>query len=768
MTIRWSAFTASDGSSVAAGTLAVKIGANGAFAVQLVPNSGAKPEGSYYKVVMKLDDGTTSEESWVVPAVSTTTVAAVRGTVAPASVAAQYVGRDYVDSAIAAGTTVLPGRADVRAAEFAGGAKCDGVTDDTAAIAAAMASSYTVIEFPNGATCKMTGTTGTVTLPHDDETVNAGARCGGAACTALSAEATSTMPYSAQIASGKIIEGNGATIVGDFNYGTDAPGITKHILFRFAPGGTGYVVRNLKFHNSLVPFYADYNLNITQFKNVQFNGVGFPFLFQIIDRVQFEDVLFDYTASGVVVGGWWTSRNDYVQEGGGYADKSSFHRVNMTQRAQAYNSYARSFDTFFDTYFWKTANGDAEHARTRLTDQQDSTHPSQLYGYRGVFGVDVALMARYGRPSNNNDFQQLMHSQAARYAIFGGPARGWQIQQVNLEKVGYGDSASTVPLGTGSYTNPYLATKLEGFVVAYSGGGGADGTISGMSGFGAALKNIAGTASFNIISADQSGADAAVQSPYFNHQQNEVWSVTAAGTPTFLNFLNNTNSAGVKFAASNYNQGQQAQWGMRPGVGFCAGMTQDSVCATGNGLEVNSQAGSGTGGLKVCSAGANCSVWNTANAVPTGACTNGNFTTVTTTGLRYTCVNGAWQQDAPAADVVTTGMASMMANTSWSHNDATCTNMQNCTPSAGNTISLPAGAVVTRIYGTVGSAQSGCANGTSDGVQISDGTHVIRRDIGSGTSFDSGALWSSVSGTLTLTYYPGNCSTHAAYPNVTV
>jgi hypothetical protein len=52
-------------------------------------------------VVISLDDGTTSEEMWVVPAVTTTTVAAVRAKVVPQAVAAQSASRDYVDSALA-------------------------------------------------------------------------------------------------------------------------------------------------------------------------------------------------------------------------------------------------------------------------------------------------------------------------------------------------------------------------------------------------------------------------------------------------------------------------------------------------------------------------------------------------------------------------------------------------------------------------------------------------------------------------------------------
>ena len=152
VTIRWDPFTASDGSAVAAGVLAVKIGADGSFNVQLVPNTGAKPEGSYYKVVMKLDDGTTSEETWAVPAVAATTVAAVRATVMPASAAVQYVGRDYVDSSVGVVNADLQSfkvtqeKANEQPS-FKGkpwhditayGAQCDGTSDDTAALQAAI------------------------------------------------------------------------------------------------------------------------------------------------------------------------------------------------------------------------------------------------------------------------------------------------------------------------------------------------------------------------------------------------------------------------------------------------------------------------------------------------------------------------------------------------------------------------------------------------------------------------------------------------------
>jgi hypothetical protein len=106
ITIRWNAFSTGAGEAVASGVVTETIGSNGGISIPLIPNTGASPSGSYYRVFMKLDDGTTSEEQWVVPAVTTTTVAAIRAKVVPQAVAAQFVSRDYVDTQIAGMGTV--------------------------------------------------------------------------------------------------------------------------------------------------------------------------------------------------------------------------------------------------------------------------------------------------------------------------------------------------------------------------------------------------------------------------------------------------------------------------------------------------------------------------------------------------------------------------------------------------------------------------------------------------------------------------------------
>jgi len=108
--ISWPAFSTADGKPVAAGTMSVSIGANGNVSLGLAPNEGAAPAGTYYKVTLKLNDGTTSTEYWTVPASGPVTITQIRSQLVPQSVAAQMASRQYVDSAVAAkanDTTVL-------------------------------------------------------------------------------------------------------------------------------------------------------------------------------------------------------------------------------------------------------------------------------------------------------------------------------------------------------------------------------------------------------------------------------------------------------------------------------------------------------------------------------------------------------------------------------------------------------------------------------------------------------------------------------------
>src|SRR5487761_1452299 len=96
--VTWPAFVTASGKTVVAGKTTAKIGAGGQVALNLAPNVGSTPAGSFYTAVYHLDDGTVSKEYWSVPNVPSTTVAAIRSLVMPASVAMQTVSTSQINS----------------------------------------------------------------------------------------------------------------------------------------------------------------------------------------------------------------------------------------------------------------------------------------------------------------------------------------------------------------------------------------------------------------------------------------------------------------------------------------------------------------------------------------------------------------------------------------------------------------------------------------------------------------------------------------------
>lgn len=97
--IFWPAFTTAQGVPVAAGTLSVALGPQGALSVDLVPTAGATPAGTLYSVTYRLDDGSTSSEYWSVGTSTPVTIAAIRA-VPGSGTASQMVSRQYLEGVV--------------------------------------------------------------------------------------------------------------------------------------------------------------------------------------------------------------------------------------------------------------------------------------------------------------------------------------------------------------------------------------------------------------------------------------------------------------------------------------------------------------------------------------------------------------------------------------------------------------------------------------------------------------------------------------------
>ena len=194
--VNWPAFSTANNQTIAAGSTTAAIGQDGFVSLNLAPNAGSSPAGSYYTAIYHLTDGTVNKEYWVVPAAASASIVAVRAQLVPATVAVQDATKQYVDASIASiggnylpltggsmtGPLLLSGgplannqaatkqytdqavatavplaggnmtgtlrtpntvtklpRVDVRHPDFAGGADPTGTSDSTAAIQAAIA-----------------------------------------------------------------------------------------------------------------------------------------------------------------------------------------------------------------------------------------------------------------------------------------------------------------------------------------------------------------------------------------------------------------------------------------------------------------------------------------------------------------------------------------------------------------------------------------------------------------------------------------------------
>ena len=100
--ISWPAFSTSAGLPIPAGNRSVALTTGGVLNVQLVPNAGSNPMGSYYTVDYHLDDGSQTREYWVIPVSSQPVkIEAIRNVILPASVAMQTASQGFVKQAIA-------------------------------------------------------------------------------------------------------------------------------------------------------------------------------------------------------------------------------------------------------------------------------------------------------------------------------------------------------------------------------------------------------------------------------------------------------------------------------------------------------------------------------------------------------------------------------------------------------------------------------------------------------------------------------------------
>lgn len=332
------------------------------------------------------------------------------------------------------------------------GAVGDGATDDTVAFQKAIDAMYAVgggtVFVPRGS-YKIATQTGTSEIAaHDDGLAPPSP--------SLPPETINYQSFCLSLKENVRVVGEfGTTITGDYSYGSAA--LTQKIIFCI----DGYEqaiydvgVENIVFSNCFIGIgaVAPRTVVTSRFSNLRFNSCAFGIFVRGFERCYIDSIYGQSTGVVVCVGGFWVSRVDTYNEGGGFCDKTVFGTIQNVY-GRVMGAAESTIDTYFDTYFFKTANNSS-----RLV---SSGGQATLFPYRGVCGRAVYIMARYSRLSNSNTFNLVSHAYAPRPSVWLDYSVGTPQGAFYLESCGYQNNQTrTNPIGVG-FTDPYLGAGVR-------------------------------------------------------------------------------------------------------------------------------------------------------------------------------------------------------------------------------------------------------------------------------------------------------------------
>jgi len=331
------------------------------------------------------------------------------------------------------------------------GAKADGLSDDTAAVQAAInaVSSGGTVRVPSGVYLIATATGTTEIAAHDDGT------CPG--YPSIAPEAVEYQAYCLRIFPGVFISGDaGATFQGSYSYGTQS--LSSPICINIDNNGTFFTcgVSGIKFNNYFIGIGTTNSVIVTStFSNLTFSACAIGMFFRDLERCSISGIYGQGTGCLLLGGGFWMSRVNTYNEGGGFWDKVSVGYVqNIYGRVMG--AAEAAIDTYFDDHFFKTVNNS-----TRLVVASGGGQAT-LFPYYGICGRALYVMARYSRQNTSMTFGPFSHAYGQRGAIWVDYCESPNaFFSVYLESCGYQDNANhTGPIGSG-FTDPYLGVGVR-------------------------------------------------------------------------------------------------------------------------------------------------------------------------------------------------------------------------------------------------------------------------------------------------------------------
>lgn len=347
------------------------------------------------------------------------------------------------------------------------GLKGDGSTDDQPkfqAFLTAIAAAGRPGILPAG-TYQLTTQNQTFNCPRDDGTVYP--PWVGAGDANIAAETLNTMQFALSAPNGIVLVGEepGKVVLkGSWVAGTSPVALSQGGCFIFGSsndsaltGSPGIVaLKNITFQNWMIGFAANgLALYGCQMENVQFLTCGINGVAQDSDgNAKWSNYQSFYGYAGVIVGGWWLMRSRTSFETvymppypatdvfrTGWCDNTIFDPVQYS--AGANNATVISqLDTFFDTYFFKSANSVVTASGGRASNNSSPSFAG-FATYRGICGRAVDIISRYGRQSQRNVVRNMTGSGSVRTPVHASKPFNLTVDTAYMENIGWAVSQVT-------------------------------------------------------------------------------------------------------------------------------------------------------------------------------------------------------------------------------------------------------------------------------------------------------------------------------------
>lgn len=279
--------------------------------------------------------------------------------------------------------------------------------------------------------------TNQVILPGDDGTA-APAWVAAGTDANIAPEATHAMYAALKIPHNVTLQGSGRglTIVrGNWDPNTTAMTLGSGIgiyVSRDSVGNNGtvnYGLKDITLSNFFIGRLVEGISFASNESNLKVTSCTFSGIFQGMDQHTWSgQVETTGCVAGDVIGGWWLQRNNtqntaYIPPYPatdvyllGWADSCPSETLTAGQINGTWGALQNNADTFFDTYFFKSANSATTASGGRLTNNSNNT--GTIPQWKGVAGRARTVLSRYGRPINRMDIDNLKLIRQHRTPIY--------------------------------------------------------------------------------------------------------------------------------------------------------------------------------------------------------------------------------------------------------------------------------------------------------------------------------------------------------------